>query len=209
MADPQANHTEMWRALKWTAILLITLVIAFGAFKIWQTVTAPARAVNDAAEAIKSNAGAVMNRLDIPIDDERRFNSAADAAFDHLNRIPERAPAGVKARGFRMANLRGAKNRVCEMSHDFGNGLVPVFLAADNAGHEAAKAVGSDADRLIRIVVVSPEQTLGLNAEYDVIARAWTLGWRPSSVKKPYPDVWAETPITKVLNLTPKACVHL
>lgn len=208
MTDPtqKPDRSEMWKALKWTIILLVTLVVSFGVFKAWQVATAPARAVSDAAGSVKSSASAVMNRLDVPIINQRRFDKSAEASFAHLNVMTERAPDGVKDRGFRMANLRGAQNRVCEMTYDFGNGEVPVFLSADNAAHEAAKSVGSDADRLIRIVVVSPEQTLGLNVEYDPNAKNWTLGWRPSSVNKPYPDTWAETPMTEILSSVPKVC---
>jgi hypothetical protein len=197
----------MWKALKWTIILLITLIVVLGAFKIWHVVTAPARVVSDATDSMKSSASAVMNRLDVPIENQRRFDKFADMSFAHLNEMSELAPDGVKDRGFRMTNLRGAQNRVCETSYNFGNGEVPVFLSADNAAHEAAKSVGSDADRLIRIVVVSPEQTLGLNAEYDQDTKNWTLGWRPSSVNKPYPDAWAERPMTEILRKVPKACV--
>lgn len=207
MAEPTTtDRTEMWKALKWTIILLVALLVAFGAFKAWQIATAPARVVSDAAGSVKSGATALLNRLDVPIDDQRRFDKSAENAFTHLSQMTERAPEGVKDRGFRMANLRGAQNRVCELTHDFGDGALPVFLSADNAAYAAAKTVGSNADRLIRIVVVSPEQTLGLNAEYAEDTTSWTLGWRPSSVNKPYPDSWAEAPLTDILRRVPKAC---
>jgi hypothetical protein len=203
---PKPDRTEMWKALKWTIILLITLIAAFGVFKIWHVATAPARAVSDATSSVKASASAMMNRLEVPVRNERLFNKIADESFEYLNSMPEKPPAGVKDRGFRLANLRGAQDRVCEMSHDFGNGDVPVYLSADNAAHESANAVGSNADRLIRVVVVSPEQTLGLNVEYDQDADNWTLGWRPSSVNKPYPDDWAEGPMTEILARAPKSC---
>jgi len=200
------NKVEMWRAVKWTLILCVTLVAAFCLFKVWRMATAPARAVETASETVKSGANAVFNRLDIPILKQRSFDRAANTAFSFLNEMAEIEPDGVKARGFRMANLRGSQNRVCEMTYDFGSGDVPIFVAADNAAHETAKAVASKADRLIRIVVVSPKETLGLNAEFDEEAKHWTLQWRPSSIHKAHPDDWAETPMTDILKRVPKNC---
>ena len=204
---PKTDRTEMWKALKWTMILLVCLVCAIGVYKAWEKLTAPARVVENAAGSVKSSASAVMNRLDVPISKQRNYDKYADAAFAHLNDLPKTTAENVKARGFRMTNLRGAQSRVCEMSYDFGSGEVPIFLAGDNKAHEAAKTLGSTADRLIRIVIVSPEETLGLNAEYDESDGHWTLGWRTSSINKPYPDEWAEKPISNILNRVPKACV--
>jgi len=207
MSEPKPDRTEMWKALKWTVIFLVGLLVAIGIFKAWQIATAPARAVGSAADSVKSSASAVLNRLDVPITKQRAFDKISTTAFSHLNGMPQTEPDGVKDRGFRMTNFRGAQNRVCEISYDFGTGDVPIFLAADNASHQAAKTVGSNADRLIRIVIVSPEETLGLNAEFDEDVGRWTLGWRSSSINKPYPDDWAEKPITAVLKRVPKACV--
>ena len=207
MSEPKRDKTEMWRALKWTLILCVALVAAVSLFKVWHIATAPARAVGTATETFKSGASAVFNRLDIPVKKSRNFDRAANAAFSHLNELPQTEPDTVKTRGFRMANLRGAQNRVCEMGYDFGAGDVPIFIAADNAAHEAAKAVGSQADRLIRIVVVSPEETLGLNVKYDEAAAHWTLQWRPSSINKTHPDSWAEAPMTEILRRVPQNCL--
>jgi len=206
MSDNSAARTEMWKALKWTVILLVALTIAIGLFKAWQVATAPARVVSDAAGSVKSSAAAIMSRLEVPIQNQRKFDKAANTAFFHLNEMSETTPEGVKDRGFRMTNLRGAQNKVCELSYDFGDGNVEVVLAADNSAYAPAKAVGAKSNRLIRIIVVSPEQTLGLNAEYDETSENWSLGWRPSSVKKPYPDSWAEMPLREILTAVPKTC---
>jgi len=206
MSEPKPDRTEMWKAIKWTLILLVCLLISVGIFKAWQFATAPARAVTDAAGSLKTGASAVLNRLDVPITKQRRFDKVATQAFSFLNTLDEVPADGVKDRGFRLANFRGADDRICEMSYDFGAGGVPVFIAADNAAHEAAKAVGSNADRLIRIVVVSPEETLGLQAEFDEGVGHWTLGWRPSSINKPHADDWAEAPMTEILARVPRAC---
>ena len=206
MSEPKPDRTEMWRALKWTLILCVVLIVAISIFKAWQVATAPARAVSGAAGSVKSSASAVINRLDVSISKQRRFDAAASKAFAVLNDMGETAPDGVKTRGFRLANFRGAQDRVCEMSYDFGSGPVPVFIAADNKAHEAAKAIASDADRLIRIVVVSPEETLGLNAEFDEDADKWGLKWRSTSINKPYPDSWAEGPMINIVSRVPKDC---
>jgi hypothetical protein len=207
MEEHKPDRTEMWKALKWTAILLVALLVAIGIFKAWQVVTSPARAIETATENVKSGASGVLNRLDVPIKKHRSFDRLADAAFAHLNEMSPSEPKTVKDRGFRMANFRGAENRVCETVHDFGVGEVPVFVAGDNSAHEAAKTVGSNANRLIRIVIASPEETLGLNAEYDESNGNWSLSWRTSSINKPYPDEWAEKPISAVLKSVPKACL--
>lgn len=202
----EPDRTEMWKTLKWVVILLVCLVVSVGAYKAWQVATAPARVVGDAAGSLKSGASAVMNRLEVSIPKQRRFDKAAANAFTVLNGLEEAPPISVKTRGFRLTNFRGAQDRVCETSYDFGSGAIPVFIAADNSAHEAAKAIGSDADRLIRVVIVSPEETLGLNAEYDEAADRWTLEWRPSSLNKPYPDSWAAEPMLNILSRVPKAC---
>jgi len=204
---PKTDRTEMWKALKWTMILLVCLLCAIGIYKAWKIATAPARVVENAAGSVKSSASAVLNRLDVPISKQRNYDKYAAAAFAHLNDFPKTEAENVKARGFRMTNLRGAEGRVCEMSYDFGSGAVPIFLAADNKAHEAAKTIGSNADRLIRIVIASPEETLGLNAIYQETTQHWSLGWRPTSINKPYPDEWAEKPLSNILKRVPKACV--
>lgn len=206
MSEPKPDRTEMWKAVKWTMILLVVLIAAVGVYKAYQIATAPARVMSDAAGSMKSGASAVLNRLQVPIAKQRRFDAVANRAFTRLNTMEPVIAEGVKARGFRMANFRGAQDQVCELSYDFGTGEVPVFIAADNAAHEAAKAVASDADRLIRILIVSPEETLGLNAEFDQETQHWTLGWRPSSINKPYADSWAEGPMTDILGLAAKNC---
>lgn len=206
MSDQEASRTEMWKTLKWGLILIVVLVIAACVFRAIHMASAPVRAVGSATESVKSGASAVMNRLDVPIKKQRAFDKAATAAFSHLNDLPQTEPENVKARGFRMANLRGAQSRVCELSHNFGTGDVPIFIAADNAAHEAAKAVASKADRLVRIIIASPKDTMGLHVEFDEASEHWDLSWRPSSINKPHPDSWAEGPMIEILRQVPKSC---
>jgi len=206
MADPKPDRTEMWKAVKWTMILLVALLGAVGAYKAWTVATAPARVVTDTAGSVKSGANAVLNRLDVPVSNQGRYNKLAAAAFSVLNDLDKTEPSDVKDRGFRMTNFRGAQNKICEMSYDFGAGDVPVFVAADNAAHAAAKSVASDADRLIRIVVVSPEETLGLKVIFDETSGNWGLSWRRRSLSKRHSDEWAEGPMTDILARVPKAC---
>jgi len=209
MAEGKTDRTEIWKAVKWTMILLVMLIVAFGAYKAYKIATAPARVVESASESMKSSADSVLNRLDIPLKNQRRFQRTAEAAFAALHALPETAPDGVKDRGFRMANLRGSEDRICATEYDFGNGPVPAFLAADNKTYNAAKAVGASSDRLIRIVITSPEETLGLNAEYDAETERWSLTWRTSTVSIPYGPDWAEEPMTEILRQVPRGCAAL
>jgi len=206
MAEPKTDRTEMWKAIKWLVIAFIACLITFGVWKAWSIATAPARVVGDAAGSVKESVSGVVNRLDVPVKNTRRFNSAAEKAFAVLNELELSEPDGIKARTFRLTHMKGAQDKVCELSYDFGEGPIPVFVAADNKAHQGAKAVGAKADRLIRMVIVTPEQTLGLNTDYDVETKNWTLAWRPSTLKKPYEDSWAQAPILKILQSVSKSC---
>ena len=161
MSEAKPDRSEMWKAIKWVAIAFVACLIAFGVWKAWSIVTAPARVVEDAAGSVKSSVGNVVNRLDVKLESQKSFNRAAEKSFKHLNDLSPTEPDSLKDRTFRLANLKGSENQVCKLSYDFGEGAVPVYLAADNKAHQAAKAVGAKTDRLIRIVIVSPEQTLG------------------------------------------------
>jgi len=206
MAEPKPDRTEMWKAIKWLVIAFIACLITFGVWKAWSIATAPARVVGDAAGSVKASVSDVMNRLDVPIKNKRRFNTTAEKAFVALNTMEISDPDGLKARTFRLTHLKGAEDKVCRVTYDFGAGAVPVYVAADNKGHKAAKTVGAKADRLIRIVIVTPEETLGLNTEYDVETKNWDLAWRPSSMKKPYEDSWAQEPVMHILRDVSRKC---
>ncbi|WP_427452070.1 hypothetical protein [Litorimonas sp. WD9-15] len=206
MAEDKVDRSDMWKAVKWIVIAFIACLITFGIWKAWSIATAPARVVGDAAGSVKTGVSNVVNRLDVEIPNARRFNTVSENAFKVLNEMETSDPDGMKDRAFRIANLNGADNKVCEISYDFGQGDVPVYVAADNKEHEAAKAVGQKTDRRIRIVIVTSEETLGLNSEYDAEAEVWNLSWRPSSINKPYDDSWTQGPVMSVLRDVPKIC---
>lgn len=206
MAEPKTDRTEMWKAIKWLVIAFIACLITFGVWKIWSVATAPARVVGDAAGSVKESVSDVVNRLDVPVKNSRRFNAAADKAFTVLNGMETSEPDGLKTRTFRLTHLKGAQDKVCQVTYDFGEGPIPVYVAADNKGHEAAKTVGAKTDRLIRMVIVTPEKTLGLNTEYNVETKNWDLAWRPSTMRKPYEDSWAQGPTLKILQSVSKRC---
>jgi len=147
-----------------------------------------------------------VNRLDVKLDHQKSFNRAAEKSFKTLDDLSPTEPENLKDRTFRLTNLKGLENRVCKLSYDFGKGAVPVYIAADNKAHQAAKAVGAKTDRLIRIVIVSPEQTLGLNSEYQPDDKKWGLSWRTTSINKPYEDSWAENPVVEILKRSAKSC---
>ena len=206
MSEAKPDRTEMWKAIKWVAIFLVVCLAAFGIWKAWSVATAPARVVGDAAGSVKTSVSNVVNRLDVHVKSQKRLNQYSDKAFTVLNDLSETEPSTLKERTFRLTNFKGAENKLCQLEYDFGQGAFPVYVAADNKAHQAAKAVGAKADRLIRIVIVSPAQTLGLNVEYEEQKEDWVLSWRPSSINKPYEDDWAAGPILDILKSVPKAC---
>lgn len=206
MSEAKPDRSEMWKAIKWVCIAFVACLIAFGLWKAWSIATAPARIAENAAGSVKSSVGNVVNRLDVKLDHQKSFNRAAEKSFKTLDDLSPTEPENLKDRTFRLTNLKGLENRVCKLSYDFGKGAVPVYIAADNKAHQAAKAVGAKTDRLIRIVIVSPEQTLGLNSEYQPDDKKWGLSWRTTSINKPYEDSWAENPVVEILKRSAKSC---
>ena len=59
MSEAKPDRSEMWKAIKWVAIAFVGCLIAFGVWKAWSIVTAPARVVEDAAGSVKSSVGNV------------------------------------------------------------------------------------------------------------------------------------------------------
>ena len=127
MSEAKPDRSEMWKAIKWVAIAFVACLIAFGVWKAWSIVTAPARVVEDAAGSVKSSVGNVVNRLDVKLESQKSFNRAAEKSFKHLNDLSPTEPDSLKDRTFRLANLKGSENQVCKLTYDFGEGAVPVI----------------------------------------------------------------------------------
>ena len=187
-------------AIKWIAIAVVTVTLAGGAFVAYKAVSAPAKAVGNAAgavtESVKSGAGKikdsganVMNRLDIPSTNQTALNAASEAAFTALTTMAETEPEGVKDRIYRRTNFGGHENRVCKLTVETGTVSIPVTLAADNDDHATAKALGSNDNRLIRMVLTAGDDDIALRAKnWDELWTPKRLGlmrWKGNNPKKP------------------------
>jgi len=203
MADKAATVAEstsnVFGAIKWVAIAVVTLTFAGGGYMIYKAVTVPAKAVGEAAgavtESVKSGAGKlkegsgeVLGRLLIPVQNQAHFNTVSEAAFESLTTMAAPEPAGMKDRLFRAKNFSGHDGRICNLSVDFGNGDIPVTLAADNEGYATSKALGSKNDRLIRMLLTAGDDNIGVRAEWDGERDGWVMKWKPTTMKKPVED---------------------
>jgi len=119
-ADRAATVAESannaFSAIKWTAIAIVTLTLAGGAFGVYKLVSAPAKAAANAAGAvtesvktgadkIKESSAGVMNRLDIPATNQAALNRIAEAAFSALTTMAATEPDGMKDRLYRRTNF--------------------------------------------------------------------------------------------------------
>jgi len=221
MADKAAMVAEstsnVFGAIKWVAIAVVTLTFAGGGYMIYKAVTVPAKAVGDAAgavtETVKSGAGKikdsssdVLSRLIIPVQNQTQFNAAAEAAFERLNTMAVSEPEGVKDRLFRAKNFSGHDGRICALTVDFGAGDLPVTLAADNEGYATSKALGSKNDRLIRMLLTAGDDTIGLRAEWDGELQGWVMKWKATTLKKPVEDSVAADRMLEVLGAAAAGC---
>ena len=98
-------------AIKWTAITICLGLVIFTGFSVYKLVTAPARAVGNAAEAVtdtvksgastvKDGASDIIKRLVIPVSNQGQLNKAAEAAFAVVSNMGETAPETIKERMF-------------------------------------------------------------------------------------------------------------
>lgn len=210
MTEPAAKPKgDVWGAVKWLCILLVTLVIAAGAWKAWSVATAPARAVTSTMEAATQTTtesiAKVTGYLDIQVTQQRKLNKLAEAAFVKLAALPVRE-AGMKDRATRASYLRGSQNRVCETQIMVGDAPVTVWAAADNDGYETSKTMGGQSDRLIRMALFAPGDTVGMRALWDAEAQAWRLRWKRTTLKKPVVDAVAEARIWDMLTAVAQGC---
>ena len=179
--------------IKWVAIAFVTLVVLIICYTLYRAVSAPVRAVGNAAEnvseavtsgadAVKEGASDIYNRLMIPTTHQRNLNRSADAAFNALSTMVPTEPDDVRDRVFRRTNFGGAQGRICEVSPDFGNGPVSVFVAADNKAYATAKALGAKTDRLIRMVIRTGADDIALNTSWDAEIDGWRMKWKATTM---------------------------
>ena len=211
------SASNAFGAIKWVAIAVVTLTVAGGAFGVYKIVSAPAKAVGNAAGAvtetvktgtdkIKQGSSEVMNRLDIPATNQAALNRAAETAFKALTTMVETDPDGMKERIYRRTNFSGHENRVCKLNVDFGAGAIPVSLAADNKAYATAKALGSKDGRLVRIVLTAGNTDIPLRTEWDAETQNWAMRWKATTIKKDVSDAVIEQRVLDVLGSAGKNC---
>ncbi len=204
-------------AIKWVAIAICLGLIVFTGFSVYKLVTAPARAVGNAAETVtdtvksgaltvKDSASDIIKRLVIPASNQGQLNTAAEAAFAALSNMGETAPETIKERMFWTANFGGHENKVCQLSMSFGGAELPVFIAADNKDYATSKSLGSKNDRLMRILIRADGDDLALNTEWDQEVGAWVMKWKSTTLKKTLNDADAETRVLDVLGMAARDC---
>ncbi len=219
--DKAANVAEktsgIFSAIKWVAIAIVMLVIFSGGYAIYKAVSVPAKAVGNAMEnvtdAVKSgsdkvieNSGDVINRLIIAASDQARLNELSEFAFESLSTMTASPPNGVKDRVYRASNFAGHEDRVCDITITIAGAQVPVTLANDNKAYATAKALGSQNERLIRLIITAGEKNLGLRSEWDSEAQNWILKWKATTVKKPVEDPVAEQTVFQSLETAATSC---
>ena len=203
-------------AIKWVAIAVVTVTLTGGVYGIYKAVSAPAKAVGNAAGAvtetvktgtdkIKQSSSDVMNRLDIPTTNQIALSRTAEAAFKALTSMAETNPSGMKDRIYRRTNFAGHANRICKLVVNTEDVSIPVTLAADNEAYETSKALGAKDNRLIRIILTAGDKDIALRTEWDSKAQNWTMAWKATTLKKDVSDAVAEQRITDVLKAA-RAC---
>lgn len=214
IAEGTGNAISM---IKWVAIAIVSLTLFGSGFAIYKMVSAPAKAVGKATEAVtesvKSGASSVadgtsdlINRLVIPSANQADLDTLSEAAFAILTNMAETPPEGIKERLYWRASFGGNENRVCELSMGFGGEAIPVLVASDNKAYAAAKALGSNNNRLIRIVLRAPGDDVPMNVEWDSEAGQWIAKWKATTVKKPLEDDVAEVRVREVLSSATSGC---
>lgn len=210
----EGKTRESWApTIKWVAIAVTVCVLAAFAYKAYRVATAPVRAAQDmsenmsaATEAAKDKASDMINRLEVDASDAERLNVLSEAAFVTLTEMPETKPATINDRVFRAAHLRDNGGKVCKLSMDFGNGDIPVFVAANNKTYATAKALGSKEDRIIRVHIVTADDDVAIRSYWDMETKAWSLRWRRATMGKPISDAVAEARLMDILAEVPDGC---
>lgn len=211
------SASNAFSAIKWVAIAVVTLTFVGGAYGAYKVISAPAKAAANAAgavtESVKTGAGkikdgsaGVMNRLDIPTTNQAALNTASEAAFTALTTMAPTEPDGMKDRLYRRTNFGGHEGRICKLDVKTGTVTLPVTLATDNEAYATAKALGSNNNRLIRMVLTAGEDDVPLRAEWDEEAGAWAMKWKATTVKKPVEDDVAAQRVMDVLGAAAREC---
>jgi hypothetical protein len=194
------------RAFLWLVALIIVAGLLIG---IYRFVTAPVRAAQETTASVTASVDEVATKVltvrHVEVKSGRRFAQLADRAHALLVDYPVTEPDNIAQRAFRVGNLRGSRDQVCMFEMSFGDTPVNVFTAADNDDYAVNKAMGGDAKRQIRLVFVTDEKTIGLNAEYD--ENGWQLLWRRrNAARKPLTDDTASARVQDALSMALQEC---
>ncbi|MEP1229956.1 MAG: hypothetical protein ABJG88_04715 [Litorimonas sp.] len=204
-------------AIKWVSIALVTIIFAGGAYGVYKVVSAPVKAVGDATEAvaekvksgaekIKDSSAEVTGRLIIPSTQKKSLNQNAETAFTALSNMMSSNPEKVKDRLFRAKNFHGNDGRVCTFNLNFGNGELGVTIAADNEAYASSKALGSNNNRMMRMIIEAGKDDLALSVIWDAQSQNWLLKWKATTLKKTVDDNVAENRALDVLKEASKTC---
>lgn len=203
--------------VKWVAIAVVTLSLLGTGYVAYKTITKPvaavteaagtvAQKVGDGAGAIKDGASGVINRLVIPSADQARLDKLAEAAFPVLFKMDKTKGDSMREGMFRRTNFGGSEGKVCKFQKDFGAGKLPTFAASDVKAHETAASLGSQDDRLIRMVIRTDDDDIMFNTQWDDEAQQWVMKWKRTTVSKPINDKIAEARLTDILAAIPGNC---
>jgi len=220
-ADKAATVVESasnaFNAVKWVAIAVVTLTLAGGVYGAYKVVSAPAKAVGNAAgtvtetvktgaDKIKESGSDIINRLDIPATHQRALNQAAEAAFEALSTMTATDPDGMKDRIYRRTHFGGHENRICKIDIKTNTVSIPVTLAADNEAYATAKALGSNENRLIRMHLIAGDDDVTLRVDWDENSKNWIMRWKATTIIKLVSDETAEKRIMDILKATKQEC---
>lgn len=203
--------------VKWVAIAVVTLSLLGTGYAAYKTITKPVAAVTEAAGtvvekvgdgagAIKDGASGVINRLVIPSANQARLNKLAEAAFPVLFKMDKTKGDSMREGMFRRTNFGGSDGKVCKFEKDFGAGTLAAFAAVDVKAHETAASLGSQDDRLIRMVIRAEDDDISFNTHWDDEAQQWVMKWKRTTVSKPINDKTAEARLMDILAAIPGNC---
>lgn len=208
---------QIFGAIKWVAIAICLGLVILTGSAVYKFVTAPVRAVGNAAETVtdtvksgaetvKEGTADIIKRLVIAAPNQRALDASAERAFAALIKMPPREPSGLKERVFWTTHFGGHENKVCALSLNFGGDDISVFIAADNKDYAVAKSLGSKNDRLMRVLIRANGDDLALNTEWDAEKGAWVMKWRANTIKKSLNDKDAAKRMMDVLGAAAGQC---
>lgn len=187
------------RAALWLVGLVIVVGVLFGVYRF---VTAPVRAAQETTASVTASVDEVATKVltvrHVEVKTGRQFSKLADQAHSVLVDYPAQEPESLSERAFRASNLGGSRDQVCAFEMNFGDTPVNVFAAADNDDYAVNKAMGGEAKRQVRLVFVTDQTSIGLNAEFD--DNGWQLLWRRrNAARKPLTDETASARVQDAL----------